>query len=318
VRPWARLNWPLHASRKPSEKPRIAIVTVNYNTKNLLARLVFSLRRVVNSDCSIGPIVVVDNNSTDGSVGLIEGLAHAGVVDPILNKRQHYHGPGLNQGVEHLRRKAQQGISGYSDIDYIFVVDSDVFICRPDVFTHAIRNMKVANCHMAGELEGAGGSAYVDGGYAHISSLLFDPEVSWRRGFHPFEEHGVPALEYQRSIVKHRLPRLNFPFRSHFYLIHLWSGTLKAICSAKESDNKYFDWATADLATRSSSDQKTEYVIEEFEHCFRAEVPVFTTDQVVQACTTGTLFALKRPYEVAPSEIFTPSGKISETGFVAS
>ncbi len=318
VNPWARFNWPTPSSKNSSEIPKIAIVTVNYNTKQLLARLVFSLRRLADTNCSIGPIVVVDNNSTDGSVAMIEALARAGVVDPVLNKRQLYHGPGLNQGMEYLRGKAQQGVPGYADIDYVFVVDTDVFICRPDVFSHAIRSMKLANCHMAGELETEGGAAYVDGGYVHVSSLLFDPAVSWRRGFQPFEEHGVPALEYQRSIVRHQLPRLNFPFRSHFYLVHLWSGTLKAICSAKESDNKYFDWAAANVATSSLIDQKTAYVIEEFERIFRAEVPVFNEEQLVHACTENTRLFLKRPCEVAPPEGFTPSGKLSDTGFVAS
>ena len=314
IRPLIRANWPAPRVHSTGERPRIAVVTVNYNTKELLARLIFSLRRFVDDSVNLGPIIVVDNNSTDGSVEMIIQLSEAGLITPIFNKKQTYHGPGLNQGMELLRAAAAQGKPGFVDIDYVFVVDSDVFVSRGELFTDAITAMQTVSSPISGEFEP---NEYIEGGYSHISSLLIDPAITWRKGFHPFEDHGVPALEYQRTIVKHRLPRLDFPFRSHFYLIHLWSGTLKAICSANETDNKCFAWAMADLPVRPSMDEKTQFIIEEFEQCFRASVPTFLPEVVLAACAKPERLRLKRPYEMAPEQRFTPSGQIADAGFVA-
>ena len=314
LRPVFRKDWPARTGGAATRRPRIAVVTVNYNTAPLLARLVFSLRRITDDNVEIGPIVVVDNNSTDGSVEFLKKMDEAGAITAVLNRRQKYHGPGLNQGMELLLQNARSGKPGFTDIDYVFVVDSDVFICRGEVFSDAIKAMHAVRSPMAGEFEP---NEYIAGGYSHVSSLLFDPVLLWRRGFHPFEEHGVPALEFQRTVIKNRQTRLDFPFRTHLYLIHLWSGTLKAICSANEKDNKYFDWASADLPKRSSLDQKTEYVLEEFEQLFRTAVPNFEPTAVAAACTEASRLRLKRPYEVAPATPFSPSGTISDDGFVA-
>jgi glycosyltransferase involved in cell wall biosynthesis len=313
INPWMRVNWPVRSPRNAADRPRIAIVTVNYNTASLVARLVFSLRRFVDASVILGPIVVVDNKSTDGSVPLLRHLADAGLVDVIFNQTQMYHGPGLNQGVDFLLKNALAGKQGYADIDYVFVVDSDVFICRGELFSDAIKAMNSVYSAMAGEFEA---NEYIEGGYAHVSSLLFDPAVCWRRGFHPFEEHGVPALQFQRTLIKRREPRLDFPFRSHFYLIHLWSGTLKSICSANEKSNKYFDWASADLPTRASLDEKTKFVLEEFEQCFRTAVPVFESAIIAAACGDPAHLRLTRPYEIAPKSVFAPKRSDLHAGFV--
>jgi glycosyltransferase involved in cell wall biosynthesis len=314
LRPWLRHNWPKAGHEPKVRAPRIAVVTVNYNTKGLLGRLVFSLRRIVDEEISLGPIVVVDNNSTDGSVPMIRQLAEAGVVEPIFNQRQKYHGPGLNQGIEFLRRNARNGRPGFADIDYVFLVDSDAFICRGEVFSHAIRAMKSVGSPLAGEFVA---NQYIQGGDAHVSSLLFDPAVSWRRGFHPFEQHGAPALEYQRTVVKRRLIRLDFPFRTNFYVIHLWSGTMKAICSANDRENKYFDWASANLTAESSLDEKTAYILDEFEQRFRSAAPDGEPQALVEACLAPSRLRLARPYELAPQLDFVPEGRISAEGFVA-
>jgi glycosyltransferase involved in cell wall biosynthesis len=314
VRPWIRRNWPVSKTPNNISSPKIAVVTVSYNTKELLARLVYSLHRIVDDAFRIGPIVVVDNNSTDGSVQLIECLAAAGLVEPLYNHRQKYHGPGLNQGIDHLALKSRRKKPGFEDIDYVFVVDSDVFVSRGELFSHALDAMRTAKSAMAGEIVA---NAYLPGGDAHVSSLLFDPAVFWRRGFHPFEQHGAPALEFQRTVVKRRYTRLDFPFRTNFYVVHLWNGTLKAICSSNDRQNKYFDWAAAELPKRTPMDEKTEYIVAEFEERFRAEVPAFDPAQIVAACQRESRVRLKRPYELAPQLKFTPTGQLLGEGLVA-
>jgi glycosyltransferase involved in cell wall biosynthesis len=311
--PLFRKNWPTRTNKTISPT-RVAIVTVNYNTKELLARLIFSLRRFVNQEVVIGPIVVVDNNSKDGSVEMITELTQKGIIFSILNKRQAYHGPGLNQGMELLRMRAASGEPEFAEIDYVFIVDSDVFICRNEVFSDAIKAMQAARSPLSGEFFAC---EDLPGGYAHVSSMLFDPATTWRRGFLPFEEHGVPALEFQRTITDNGLIRFDFPYRSHFYLIHLWSGTLKVICSSNESNNKYFEWATTDIPSRASMDDKEKYIIAEFEECYRRFVPTFDISAVVEACSSNKEIHLKRPYELIPNESFMPSGIVSEIGLVA-
>jgi glycosyltransferase involved in cell wall biosynthesis len=280
----------------------------------LVGRLVFSLRRIVDEGVSVGPIVVVDNNSTDGSAQWIRLLGDSGVVEPILNRRQRYHGPGLNQGLEYLRKNARNGRPGFADIDYVFLADSDVFICRGEVFLHAIRAMKAVHSALAGEFVA---NENIRGGEAHVSSLIFDPSVLWRRGFHPFEQHGVPELEFQRTVVGHRLVRLDFPFRRNLYLIHLWNATMKAICSANERDNKYFNWASANLAAKSSLNEKAEYILDEFEQLYRLEAPSGEPAALVAACLRPSRLRLARPYELAPQLDFLPQGQVSPEGFVA-
>jgi hypothetical protein len=310
--PWMRADWP-RRMRKAGPRPRVAVVTVNYNTKELLARLIFSLRRIVDDSVVLGPIVVVDNRSTDGSVPFLELLAEAGAIEAFLNDRQKYHGPGLNQGIDFLRAQAARKRPGFDDIDFVFVVDSDVFITRGEIFSAAIGAMKAVDSSMAGEFVP---NEYIAGGDAHVSSLLFDPAVCWRRGLHPFEEHGAPALEFQRSMVRRGLVRLDFPFRNHLYLVHLLSGTMKAICAQEDRGNKYFEWAAAHITSESLHPAKVESVVEEFEQRFRSEVSEWELSRVVAACLAPGRIRLSGPYDLAPPARFVPKGEVSADGYV--
>src|SRR5487761_1122984 len=96
---WLRRDWPRRPPTARVHCPtalNVAIVTVNYNTAEHLAHLVFSLFRVLGRD-QFQRVVVVDNGSTDGSVELLGALADAGLIEVIFNRRQRYHGPALNQ-----------------------------------------------------------------------------------------------------------------------------------------------------------------------------------------------------------------------------
>jgi len=59
------------------------VVTVSYNTRELTALLLWSLRRIVNwPDLEI---VVVDNGSADGSAELLAEAARAGICVLLAN-----------------------------------------------------------------------------------------------------------------------------------------------------------------------------------------------------------------------------------------
>ena len=74
-------------------RDRVAVVSVSYNTRELTALLVWSLRRIVNWPGL--QIVIVDNGSRDGSAELLAEAGQAGVCVALANDVNLGHGPGL-------------------------------------------------------------------------------------------------------------------------------------------------------------------------------------------------------------------------------
>jgi GT2 family glycosyltransferase len=98
---------------------RTTVVTVSWNTCELTALLLWSLRRV---DVDAG-VVVVDNGSTDGSVAMLRTAAEAGRCTLLVNERNVGHGPALDQALASLR-----GVGGR-----VWVLDSDCVVARAGV-----------------------------------------------------------------------------------------------------------------------------------------------------------------------------------------
>lgn len=105
----------------------VGVVIVNWNTRQLLARLLYGLKKVV-APGLVSEIVVVDNASDDGSLELAGALSDAGVIRLLANDSQRYHGPGLTQGVNVLSGLAHSG----SVVDLVWALDTDILILRPD------------------------------------------------------------------------------------------------------------------------------------------------------------------------------------------
>jgi GT2 family glycosyltransferase len=78
----------------------VAAVTVSYNTRELTALLLWSLRTIVRWPEL--EIVVVDNGSRDGSAQLLAEAERGGVCTLLANPGNRQHGPGLSQGISHL------------------------------------------------------------------------------------------------------------------------------------------------------------------------------------------------------------------------
>jgi GT2 family glycosyltransferase len=80
--------WP---RKSGAGREKVAVVTVSYNTRELTALLLWSLRTIVNwPDLEI---VVVDNGSADGSAELLAEAAQAGICVLVANDVNRQHGP---------------------------------------------------------------------------------------------------------------------------------------------------------------------------------------------------------------------------------
>jgi glycosyltransferase involved in cell wall biosynthesis len=289
-----RRNWPPSPSF-PDTSPRVnvAVVIVNWNTKDLLAALLFSLCRILGRE-KISRIVVVDNNSTDSSRLWLKSLADAGLIDVVLNNRQRYHGPGLNDGIQFLERMQRNPTRPEDITDYIWVLDSDVIVLRDDVINDAIAAMRNSNSALCGQFQ----TDAMQEGYAHISSIIFDPLKIWRRGFSPFEESGAPGVAMQRSLIRRRVNRLDFPFRARGYLIHFGRGTLRIVREKQDRSNKYFTWADDHWEIHYQGDRNGRYLYEEFQTVFTKEVPDVSPKSFTEVCLRPQRIRLQRPYEI--------------------
>ncbi len=105
------VRWP----DRPVTPGRVAVITVSYNTRELTALLLWSLRRVLSWGSL--EIVVVDNGSADGSAELLAKVDAAGGCRLIANADNAMHGPALTQAMSFLasrRTELPRGGSGHS------------------------------------------------------------------------------------------------------------------------------------------------------------------------------------------------------------
>jgi GT2 family glycosyltransferase len=124
-----RTTWPHRDPTAPDGRP--GIVVVNYNTRRLVAQLIYSLYRTLRPPAF--DLVVVDNGSTDGSAELLSAVATAGLCSLIGNPDNRYHGPGLNQGVSYLAEATQR--PGAVPTSNVWLLDSDSVVLGPDALS---------------------------------------------------------------------------------------------------------------------------------------------------------------------------------------
>ena len=170
----------------------------SFNTRRLTAQLVFSLYRLLGRG-EFAQIVVVDNASTDGSRELLDALHEAGLIHLIRNRTQRYHGPALTQGISWLARR-QCTVAAHERLDYVWVLDSDVIVLRPDTVRDALRLFRRSDAAAVGQKTG-------DPTYdrllrhnpemLHPCSLMLDPARIWIDPIPPFLEDGAPPTALQ-------------------------------------------------------------------------------------------------------------------------
>ncbi|MGQ0634358.1 MAG: glycosyltransferase family 2 protein [Planctomycetaceae bacterium] len=263
-------------------------MTVNYNTALRLAHLLFSLFRVLGRDQFVR-VLIVDNASTDDSLPLLRKLQDAGLAETIINRTQHYHGPALNQAFNHLARRRRNPRAADDLVDYIWVLDSDTIVLRPDTIAEACRCLRLHGAGVVGQLQFDVPS--LPDGYAHISSLLVDPQLTWRRHLEPFQESGTPAEGFQMVLRKHGIGIHDFPFMRDQYILHIGAGTVETLREA-DFQNRYKEWSTTAMTRHFHGNPAGPLIFEAFKKIFDEHVGTQTPDALIDACARDELVTI--------------------------
>jgi hypothetical protein len=118
-------------------------LVVSYNTRELTAFLLWSLRTIVSWPEL--EIVVVDNGSRDGSAQLLAEAGRGGVCTLLANHDNRHHGPGLNQGISYLA--SRPGLRPA----WNWILDSDVVAARPGALSAAVTVAREYSAALLGE-----------------------------------------------------------------------------------------------------------------------------------------------------------------------
>ena len=207
-------------------------MTVSYNTRELTAFLLWSLRTVVSwPDLEI---VVVDNGSRDGSAELLAEAEHGGVCTALVNPDNRQHGPGLNQGISYLA-----GRPGPRP-DWIWILDSDVVAARSDALSAAVTVAREQSAALVGEPQRD--QWHTDGRFGQYA-LLMDPAVIWQEPIGPFDDGGDPSHRLLTEAARRHTPMAPFPFTAAGHLIHRGRGSLAAVYAAGDRSHSLYAWS---------------------------------------------------------------------------
>ena len=262
--------WP---ARPGTARERVAVVSVSYNTRELTAFLLWSLRRIVKwRDLEI---VIVDNGSRDGSAQLLAEAARAGVCVLLANGVNRHHGPGLNQGISWLASRPGPRP------EWIWILDSDAVAARPDVLSAALAAAHSGSAALVGEPQW---DQWHQAERFELYSLLVDPAQVWRPELGAFADGGDPSFDLLASAARAGLGRAAFPFAGQGYVIHRGRGSLAAVFATGELSHPLYQWAVGHhdphFGEVPGAGQRSEALLREF----RRETGELTGASLAAAC----------------------------------
>jgi hypothetical protein len=288
-----RTTWPRTLDQGDGSPPRLGIVIVNFNTARLISQLLFSLYRILGrSEFAI--VVVVDNGSTDGSRQILESLAEARLIQLVANTEQQYHGPGLNQGISWLADR-QAAADPADRIQYVWSLDSDVVVLRPDTARDALAEFEGTGAAAVGQIQDnplTRRALRKNPSMLSPFSLLLDPVQLWQPSIPPFLEDGSPGAGMQVAADADGLRLVSFPFVERGYLIHLGRGTLRAVAESRDTTNRYYAWAAGHNEPYYMGQEGAASAYQRFCEVFDEEVRELTPERVTAACSGSDLLSL--------------------------
>ena len=235
------VRWPRDTA---ADHARVGVVTVNYNTAPLVALLLWSLYRVLDTSM-LEQVVVVDNGSTDGSAQLLSRLTEASLCRLVANAENRSHGPGINQGISYLAQRAYETGRGPA---WVWVLDSDCVVARPDALQAALRRTRAAPA-VIGESQPDPWHG-TDRFGTHC--LLIDPARTWHDPIATFDASGDPSFGFLASCQAAGLPLAEFGFLRDGYVIHRGRGTLAYATEPRTGHNLLLHcctWITAPVSS---------------------------------------------------------------------
>lgn len=235
----------------------VTAVIVSYNTRELTAFLLWSLRTVLSWPEL--EIVVVDNGSRDGSPQLLAEAEQGGICTLLANHGNRHHGPGLNQGISYLA--ARPGPRPR----WIWILDSDVVAARPDALSAAVAVAREHSAALVGEPQLD--RWHPDGRFAQYS-LLMDPAVAWQPQTGPFTGGGDPSSGLLAAAAQLGITMAPFPFTADGHIIHRGRGSLAAVYAAGDRTHPLYEWAAGHhephFAAVPGADQRYHALQQEF------------------------------------------------------
>jgi glycosyltransferase involved in cell wall biosynthesis len=287
-----RTSWP-SGTRSGGERKRVGIVVANFNTSRLVAHLVFSLYRLLGGS-EFAQLVVVDNASTDRSRQLLNALHRARLIHLISNRCQRYHGPALTQGISWLARR-QLYVTASERLDYLWVLDSDVIVLRPDTVSNALEVFERLDAAAVGQKMGSPAYSRLlrhNREMLDPFSLMLDPARIWRPPIPPFLEDGAPATALQVAADEGGLRLVEFPFVENGYVLHLGRGTLREVANAGDTTNRYYGWAVDHREYHFAGQGNGAQLLRAFADLFDTEVGRLSPERLVQVCLQPDLLVL--------------------------
>jgi hypothetical protein len=258
------------------EHGRVGVVAVNYNTAPLIALLLWSLYQVMDT-ALLEQVVVVDNGSTDGSAELLSRLAGAGLCHLVANAENRSHGPGINQGISYLAQRAHETGRGPA---WVWVLDSDCVVARPDTLEAALR-LTHAGPAVIGESQPDPWHG-TDRFGTHC--LLIDPARTWHEPIATFDASGDPSFEFLASCQASGLPLAEFRFLRDGYVIHRGRGTLAELVRTQERSNPLHAWAVDHHEAHFGGIEGAAERYALLTARFHAAVPALDAPSLIRAC----------------------------------
>lgn len=250
----------------------VTVVTASHNTRELTALLLWSLHRVLDR----GPldVVVIDNGSTDGSVELLADAEAAGLCTLLRNAENLHHGPALNQAFSWLAERPSRP-------RWVWVLDSDVVIARPDALSVPVSRAHRSGAAIVGEPQW---DPWREVDRFQLCSLLVDPARIWRPGIGPFEDSGDPAWPILQSAEAADLTFESFPYSADGYVIHRGRGTLAAVVAIGDDANPLYKWALEHNEPHYGGVTGADETYNALLEAFRQDMPTLDGHALVHAC----------------------------------